>query len=64
MSYKRWFIDFVAAAILLSAIFYWWDSAPPIVLGIAAFAFLFLVFRLVIRSWKGFISKSHAQGSG
>lgn len=55
MNHKLWFVDYVVGAILLVAIFYLWDTAPPIVLWLAALAFVFFVLRVVLRSWKGFI---------
>lgn len=58
MNFKLWFIDFTAAIVLLAITFYWWGTAPAVLLWIGAAGFVFFAIRAFIRSWKAFLKKS------
>ncbi len=53
MNYKRFFAEYFAAAGLLALLFHFWDSASPLVVVLLALAFIILVIRIVVRSWRG-----------
>jgi hypothetical protein len=57
MNYGKWWFDYIAGALILAAIFYFWDSAPGPVLSIASAVFAYFVYRVISRSWKGFAEK-------